>query len=148
MKLFYAIVLVLMVLVSACAQQAAPVVTPQQGEQPSAPVKEQPKAEPAKTEPTKTEPSEAAVPSTGNEVKILGVGQYDPEEVTINAGGSITFFNEGKFKSVITIKSKSGIINTPVVKPGEKYVVQEFAKAGEYDVWAVSYGPGVKVTVE
>lgn len=149
MKLFYAIVLVLMVLVSACAQQTAPVVTPQQSEQPSAPVEEQPKSEPAQAESAKTESVEAAatLPSTGNEVKILGVGQYDPEEVTIKAGGSITFFNEGKFKSVISVKGKSGIINTPVVKPGDKYE-QEFAEAGEYDVWAVSYGPGIKVTVE
>jgi len=139
MKLFYVTVLILMVLVSACAQQAAPVVTPQPSEQPSAPEEEQPEAEPAENIPT--------APATANEVKILGVGQYDPEEVTIKAGGSITFFNEGKFKSVITIKSKSGVTNTPIVNSGDKYE-QEFAEAGEYDVWAVAYGPGVKVTVK
>ncbi len=150
MRLFYAIVLVLMVLVSACAQQpAAP-----QTVQPTAPQPE-PEAEPeAETIDTggaavavPEEVEETTAPATGDEVRMLGVGQYDPKEVTISAGGSITLFNEGKFKSVVTIKSKSGITNTPILNPGDKYE-QEFAEAGEYDVWGVAYGPGVKVTVK
>ena len=146
MKLFYAIVLVLMVLVSACATvEQPPVVTTPTVEPEVQPEAEAPETGAAVGVPVEEEKAPEA--ATGNEVKILGVGQYDPEEVTINAGGSITFFNEGKLKSVIAIKGTSGIINTPVVKPGDKYE-QEFAQAGEYDVWAVAYGMGVKVTVK
>jgi plastocyanin len=161
MKLFYGIVLVLMIFVSACAQQPAeqaPVTEPEQSVE--AEVQPQPEAEAegtgaavATSEVEKTDVApmegdeETTTPATGNEVRMFGVGQYDPEEVTISVGGSVTFINEGNFKSVVTIKGDSGITNTPIIEPGDKYE-QEFAEDGEYDAWAVAYGPGVKITVE
>lgn len=142
MKLFYGIILILMVFISACAQQEAapeapPVTTPEPSSEPVAP------AEPDQVAP---ETEEVTAPS-GGEVRMLGVGQYEPAEVTISAGGSVTFFNEGKIKTVMTIKGPSGVTNSPIVMPGEKYE-QAFDEVGEYDAWAISYGPGVKVTVE
>ena len=148
MKLIYAIVLVLMILVSACAQQpAAQPAKTQPTVQPEAEAEPQPQPEAGAAAAAPEEEEKAPEAAAGDEVRILGVGKYDPAQVSISAGGSITFLNEGKLKSVITIKGKSGITNTPIVNPGEKYE-QKFAEAGEYDVWAVSYGPGVKVNVK
>ena len=142
MKLYYAIVLVLIVFVSACTQQPAetqtPVVTPEPSPEPTLP---------EKTEVTVPESKEEVVAPTGDEVRMLGVGQYDPEEVTISTGGTVTLFNDGGLKTVVSIKGPSGTTTTPIIEAGDKYE-QEFAEAGEYDVWAVVYGLGIKVTVK
>ena len=91
---------------------------------------------------------EQAQETKSNEARLLGAAKYDPLEVRISKGGTVTFFNEGKLKTVITIKGKGKVTNTPVVQPGDKYE-QEFAEAGTYDYWGVSYGPGgAKIIVE
>ena len=141
MKALYGLVLVLMIFASACAQQ----------QQPAQPV--EPNAMPV---PGQEDVPEMTVESAGasaapqmeektevksNEVRLLGAGKYDPLEARISKGGTVTFFNDGKIKTVITIKGKGKTINTPVVQPGEKYE-QELTEAGTYEYWGVSYGPG------
>jgi len=141
MKLYYVITLILMIFVSACAQQPAEAPPVPQ----AAPSEPAPAPEPAQVAPAPEVEEPADAPS-GNEVRMLGVGQYDPEEVTISAGGTITFFNQGDTLTVLTIKGPSGTTTTPVIKAGDKYDAV-FEEAGEYDAWGVSYGPGVKVIV-
>jgi len=143
MKLYYGIALILMIFVSACAQQVTPEAPPAAEAAPAAPA---PAPEPAPVVPEPEVEAPVAAPS-GSEVRMLGVGQYDPEEVTISAGGTITFFNQGDILTVVTVKGPSGTTSTPVIKSGDKYEVV-FEEAGEYDAWALSYGPGVKVTVK
>tara|TARA_Y100000031_G_scaffold10107_3_gene10959 strand:+ start:37498 stop:37944 length:447 start_codon:yes stop_codon:yes gene_type:complete len=145
MKIFYGLVLVLMLFMSACAQQ--PAAQPEPQVQPEEEAAEEVVEEEVVEETEAAAEEEVVTPATGNEVRILGVGQYDPEDVTISAGESITFFNEGNIRTVVTIKSSSGTTNTPLIDVGGKYE-QEFSEAGEYDAWGVSYGPGVKITVE
>ncbi len=140
MKLFYGIVLVLMVLVSACAQQAveeAPVT------EPSAEAEVQPEAD---VEETVVDEEVAEV--TSEEVRILK-GSVEPMELAITAGSSVTFMNDGGIISVIVIqKDGAQYMNTPLVDAGEKFELK-FTEPGEYTYFAVAYGPqGAKITVE
>lgn len=142
MKLFYAIALVLMLFVSACAQQAveeAPVTEPE----PSAAVEVQPEAE---VEETVVE--EPVVEVTSEEVRILK-GSVEPMELTITSGSSVAFMNDGGIISVIVIqKDGANYMTTPLVDAGEQFEL-EFAEPGEYTYFAVAYGPqGAKITVE
>ena len=84
---------------------------------------------------------------TGAEVRMLAVGQYDPEEVTISAGGSVTFLNAGEIATVVIVKGDSGTDTSALIQPGDKFEY-EFIDAGDYEAWGISYGPVVSVTVE
>ena len=150
MKVLYGLVLVLMIFVSACAQQTGPAAQPTPASNP-APVVQEPVPE-SGTDGTGAavapQIEEKAPEVKSNEVRLLGAGKYDPLEVKISKGGTVTFFNEGKLKTVITIKGKGKVINTPVVQPGDKFE-QELIEAGTYEYWGVSYGPGgAKIIVE
>ena len=151
MKALYGLVLVLMIFVSACAQQQTPAQPA--ADSGSMPVPDQENVPEAVVDSSgdaiAPQADEKAPEVKSNEVRLLGAGKYEPLEVTISKGGSVTFFNEGKLKTVITIKGKDGkTINTPIVQPGDKYE-QAFAEAGTYEYWGVSYGPGgAKIIVE
>ena len=141
MKLFCGIVLVMMVFVSACAQQ--PVAEPEA----------QPTVQPTEPEPVVEPETEVAVAEeapevTSDEVRILK-SSVEPMELTITSGSSVTFMNDGGITSVIVIKKDgANYKTTPLVDAGEKFEF-EFAEPGEYTYWAVSYGPqGAKITVE
>ena len=141
MKIFYAIVLVLMVFVSACAQQPSEPAPPA-----SAPSVE-PEPEP---EPEIVAAPEVVVPeTTSEEVRMVSNGGIEPLELTINAGSSVTWIYDAEIVSVLTIlKDGVSYITSPVLKAGEKFE-HEFTEAGEYTYWAVSYGPqGAKIIVE
>ena len=142
MKLFYGIVLVLMLLVSACAQQPA-----------------QPEAQDDAGDAMEGDAGDAmeddtadviAEPeTTSEEIRVLGSGGIEPLEVTISAGSSVTWMYEADIVSVLTIqKDGASFANSPLLKAGDKFE-QEFAEAGEYTYFAVSYGPqGAKIIVE
>lgn len=148
MKLFYAIALILMVLASACAQQAeqpAPIAGPMPVPT-EEPVPETQAEETAVAAPQTEESKPAEAKS--NEVRMLGIGKYEPLEAKISAGGTVTFLNEGNLKTVVTIKSKGKVITTPIIQPGNRYE-QLFAEAGTYEFWGVAYGQGgAKIIVE
>ena len=149
MKALYGLVLVLMIFVSACAQQE-PAAPPAPASSPAPAQEPAPESETdgtgAAVAPQMEE--EKAPETKSNEVRLLGAGKYDPLEARISKGGTVTFFNEGKLKTVITIKGKGKVINTPVVQSGDRYE-QEFMETGTYEYWGVSYGPGgAKIIVE
>ncbi|MEK6876352.1 MAG: hypothetical protein AABX63_02995 [Nanoarchaeota archaeon] len=149
MKALYGLVLVLMIFVSACAQQE-PAALPAPASNPESVQETAPEPETdgtgAAVAPQMEE--EQAPETKSNEVRLLGAGKYDPLEVRISKGGTITFFNEGKLKTVISIKGNGKVVNTPVIQAGDKYE-QEFAETGTYEYWGVSYGPGgAKIIVE
>ena len=146
MKLFYGIILVLMVLISACAQQPAeqaPVTEPE----PIAEAEVQPEAEAGGTGDAVAAEEEVAE-VTSNEVRMLK-GSVEPLELAISAGSSVTFMNEGGLPSVIYItKDGSTYMNTPLLKKDGKFE-HEFTEVGEYEYWGIAYGPqGAKITVE
>jgi len=128
MKYFYAIILGLMVLVSACAQQVQQ-AQPQQTQpapQPAAPVEE------AETE-AEEEVVEAA-PST-SEVRVLDAGAFDPVELTINVGDSVTWINTDDKEAVIIIfKDGRTYMNSQKFDPGEQFE-NEFMEVGSYQYW-------------
>jgi plastocyanin len=139
MKLFYVTALVLMVLVSACAQQTdeqAPLTEPEPVAEPEV----QPVAEDVEVEET------AEV--TSEEVRLLR-GSIEPLELTISVGSAVTFINDGGLTSVIYLeKDGASYMNSPILKDGEKFE-HEFTEAGEYEYWGIAYGPqGAKIIVE
>src|SRR3989344_9511081 len=99
MKLFYAVIIWLMVLVSACAQQPSPTTQAVQPAQPQVqPVEEQ---ETEAAEEAKAEVAEEI--SAVNEVRILANGAFDPDALSIKAGDSVTWINTHSKDSVIII---------------------------------------------
>jgi plastocyanin len=143
MKLFYGIVLVLMVFVSACAPQSAPVAAPVQESEP------EPQSEPE----VDVDGTGAAVApqeeSTVNEVRALGTGAFDPAELTVSAGSSVTWINNAGTNMVIIIfKDGRAYMNSQKFDPGESFE-QEFADAGEYKYWQnIAFsGDGGTITV-
>ncbi len=147
MKFLY-VLFVLMVFVSACAQQAVeqpPAVSPEQ--EPTA----EPEAE-AEAEAPVEAPEEVVeeVPTvTTDEVRILGKAGFEPLELTIAAGSAVTWYNDDAKDIVFTMfKDGKFYINSDVIKPGEQFEL-EFTEAGEYEYWTLAYGPvGAKITVE
>jgi len=139
MKIFYVIVLVLMVFVGACAQQPSEPAPPASA--PSTASEPEPEVVAA--------PEVVAPTATSEEVRVVANGGIEPLELTINAGSSVTWMYDAEIVSVLTI-SKDGVsyLNSPVLKPGEKFE-HEFTEAGEYTYFAVTYGPqGAKIIVE
>ena len=139
MKLFYGIILVLMIFVSACAQQPA---------EPAPVTEPEPSVEPEGTGDAVAEPEEVAE-VTSTEIRSVGAGGFDPSELTISAGSSVTWFNDDS-KSMVVIVFKDGRnFATPRIVPGQQAEV-EFTELGEYDFWwNLAYTPyGGKITVE
>ncbi|MCH8003720.1 MAG: cupredoxin domain-containing protein [Nanoarchaeota archaeon] len=157
MKLFSGIVLVLMVFVSACAQQ--PVAEP--AAQPSAPEPSPvPEAEPEPEVEAEAEPEPAteaegtgavvAVPEGDSyDIRYVGAGGFDPDTLTISAGSSVTFFNDDSKTMVIIVFKDGRNFATPRLSPGQQAEV-EFTEPGEYDFWwNLAYATvGGKITVE
>jgi len=141
MRLFYAILLVLIVFVSACAQQPEPAPVPTQQ-----PVVVEPAEEVVVVE---EEEVEVAVPST-SEVRILAGSAFDPDSLTINVGDSVTWINsDEKVAILIIFKDDRAFQNSNRILPGEKFE-QEFTEAGSYQYWRnIAFtSDGATITVE
>ena len=142
MKLFYAFVIVLMVLVSACTQQTpevAPNPTPQPEVQP---------AEEAEVAEVVEEP--VVEEATTTEVRMLAAGNFEPEELSINTGDAVTWMNDGERRgALILFKDGRAYMNSNPLDPGDKFE-HEFTEAGSYDFWwNIAYGTvSGKLTVE
>jgi len=133
MKLFYGIILVLMVFVSACAPQAA-----QPAAQPRAP-EPAPEPEPEtvpEDEPEAEDTGAAVAAPEGDSIDVRygGAGGFDPDELTISAGSSVTFFNDDSKSMVIIIFKDGRNFETPRLTSGQQVEV-EFTEPGEYDFW-------------
>jgi plastocyanin len=160
MKLFFGIVLVLMVLVSACGQQAAPAedsgAAMEDGdamEDKGAAMEDGDAMEDkgaAMEDGDAMEDKGAAMETTANEVRAVGSGAFDPAAITISAGSSVTWLNNaGDNMVVLLFKDGRSYMNTQKFNDGEK-VELEFAEAGEYQYWQnIAYsGDGGTITVE
>jgi len=148
MKLMYGIIIALMVFVSACAQQPAPQPVPQPAPDTTpAPVVE---PEPG-TEVTVAPPEdvEEVMETTSNEVRYLGAGGFDPDELSIITGSAVTFINgNDKPGAVIIFKDGRSFTSTGRLIPGAKFE-QEFTEPGEYEFWWNLVGViSGKITVE
>jgi|TARA_B100001964_G_scaffold237107_1_gene300026 plastocyanin len=140
MKLFYGIILVLMIFVSACAQQPA---------EPAPVTEPEPSVEPEGTGDAVAEPEEVAE-VTSTEIRSVGAGGFDPSELTISAGSAVTWINDDeKAAYLIIFKDGKAYTNSNRILPGEKFE-HEFTEAGEYEYWQnIAYGVvGGKITVE
>jgi len=129
MKLFYGIVLVLIVFISACAQQ--PVAQPEP--QPSAPPAPPPEPEP---KPVDVAPEEdVPVETSTTDIRYVGAGGFDPSDVTISVGSSVTFFNDDS-KPIVIIIFKDGKTYTVIsrMNPGQQ-TEHEFTEPGAYQFW-------------
>ena len=142
MKLIYGVFLVLMVFVSACAQQVAqPVAPPSEPE----PVATAPEPEP--------EPEAAVAPQveeTVNEVRYVGSGAFEPKELTISAGSAVTWINsDSKAGEVLIFKDGRSFVSSRRLVPDGKFEY-EFTEAGVYDFWwNLAFGSvSGKLTVE
>ena len=143
MKLFYAIAIVLMVFVSACVQQTV------EGPQTTSP-ESGPSTEPEMEVETPAEVPEEVVEVTTNEVRYVGAGAFEPDELTISAGSLVTWINGDEKKGAVLIfKDGRSYMNSPGLIPEDKFEV-EFTEAGEYEFWwNIAYsGDGGKITVE
>jgi len=148
MKLFYGIILVLIVFVSACSQQ--PQSVPQQpadGEvQPQA-IKEVVVEDDGDA---MEEKGDAIEVGDSFEVRVIGQGAFDPDALTINVGDSVTWINTDEKDAVILIfKDGRTYQNSPKFKSGESFEL-EFTEPGEYQYWRnIAYGSnGGTITVE
>ena len=77
MRWLYGGFLILMVFVSACAQQTEPVAP-------------EPEPEPAEGTGAAVAPQ---IEETVNEIRYVGSGGFDPKELTISAGSAVTWIN-------------------------------------------------------
>ena len=142
MKLLYGIFLVLMVFVSACAQQpTGQTVQPLPQETP--PVVEE-------AEPETAEVVEEETPLEKAEVRILGQGEFDPNELAISVGETVTWVNTDSKEAVIIIFKDGKVYqNSQKIKPGEKFE-HEFKEQGSYQYWRnVAFSSdGAKITAK
>ena len=144
MKLLYGVFLILMVLVSACAQKAAEPVAPPRAPEPVAP---EPEADIGGTG-AAVAPQEKA--ETVNEVRYVGSGGFEPKELTISAGSAVTWINsDSKAGGLLIFKDGRSFTNSGRLAPDGKFEY-EFTEAGVYDFWwNLAYGSvSGKLTVE
>lgn len=147
MKLFYGIVLIMVMFISACAPQAA-----EPEAQPSAPVtapEPEPEPETEGTGAAVAPPEEEAAETSTTDVRYVGAGGFDPDKLTISVGSSVTFFNDDSKSMVIIIFKDGKTFATPRLNSGQQFEV-EFTESGEYDYWwNIAYAAvGGTITVE
>lgn len=129
MKAIYAVLIISLLALSACAanQQAA-------GGQTS-----------PKTEITQ-KPVQQTVPIK-KQVSILGKDGFNPRQVSISAGSSVTWVNNDQIELTLTMfKDGSFYRNSDVIAPGQKFELA-FAEKGSYEYWSVAYDVKGYITV-
>ena len=143
MKLFYGIILVLIIFVSACAQQ--PAAEPEAQPEPSP----EPEAEP-EVEKDGTEAAVAVQEVGSSEIRYVGAGGFDPDELTISAGSSVTWINNDNSMGALIIfkDGKSYITGKRMVPDGK--IELELSEPGDYEYWwNLAFGAvSGKITVE
>ena len=94
--------------------------------------------------------AQAAKVTTSAEVRILGQGAFDPEELTISVGDSVTWINTDEKEAVIIIfKDGKTYTNSNKFDPGEQFE-HEFTEKGSYQYWRdiALASDGATITVE
>jgi len=140
-----------MVFVSACAPQVA-----EPEAQPSAPPAAAPEPEPEPepeiegTGAAVAVPEEEAAETSTTDVRYSGAAGFDPADLTISVGSSVTWFNDdSKPFVVIVFKDGKSYKAIPRINPGQQGEY-EFTELGVYEYWwNLAYSPnGGKITVE
>lgn len=147
----YLIGLFLVLLVAGCQQQAATTEPPATTAPTGQAITEQP-SEPAETTeelPLTEEPLLGAQeePATGSDVSILGKGGFDPEEVTVQKGATVTFTNNVDKLTTLNLWAGKRVIDTVIVKSGAVGEIT-FDTAGSFEVRTLEYVTSMSVIVE
>lgn len=150
MKLVFGLVLVLMVLVSACAQEVQ-VAEEVQVDEPAEQTIEEVAAEPVdqiveETEVVMEEPVEEAI--AGGDIQIMAKEGFDPSELTVASGSSVTWTNTGdKIVTLTFFKDGKFFLNSEQINSGKSFEYS-FEEAGDYEYWTIQYGVKANLIVE
>lgn len=149
MKFIYAFGLILMLFLSACAapQEAEEVTTPE----PANEVEDEPEVEDEvedDEEELTVDDEEVLSPRTsGDDVRVLGKDGFDPEELSLGVGATVSWYNDDEKDIVLTFfKDGKFYLNSDKIKNGERYE-HTFEEAGEYKYWTLAYGVKSTITV-
>lgn len=138
-------------------EETVPATPPAKQVEPTAPAQEEPVAPPQVTNEEMMEETEVAKEvvkvSTAGDVSILGSEGFDPLVLKKKVGDTIRWVNNDPKEKKITLtfkekETRDWITTNDKILPGEAWEYT-FDKAGEYEYWAVEYGPkGAVVLVE
>ena len=116
----------------------------------------QPKSEPTATPaaPPTTEPSAQPLPPpevkpvipSGADIQILGKGGFEPNEIKIAAGGTITWKVTDKSSHKLHENGVNGF-TSPVLKEGETFE-NTFKDAGTFEIIDVVFGKEMTIVVQ
>ncbi|MBI2659269.1 cupredoxin domain-containing protein [Candidatus Woesearchaeota archaeon] len=129
MKAIYAVLIISLFVLSACAanQQVAT-------------------AQPSKDTVTAQKTIQQTVPIK-KQVSILGKDGFNPRQVSISAGSSVTWVNNDNIELTLTIfKDGSFYRNSDIIAPGQKFELT-FQEKGTYEYWSVAYDVKGYITV-
>ncbi|MBL7054643.1 hypothetical protein ISS05_02710 [Candidatus Woesearchaeota archaeon] len=142
----YIVGLFLILLIVGCQQQA-PEESPESTEQNvvDVPAQTEETTEETQTEETPVKPVEE-VP-TGGDVRILGNGRFDPEEIKVKAGAAVVFKNNAGKTITLQLWEGRKVIDTAVIKDGNMGEII-FDKVGLFEVITLEYVTSISVTVE
>lgn len=140
MRIIIAFGLILVLFLSACAVSQQPV---EQVTDPESSIEEQIE-EQIEEEIQVEEPKEV----TSGEIRILGKGGFEPDELTVSEGSTLTWFNDDERSIVLSIfKDGKFYQNSGLIKAGERFELT-LNETGSYEYWATAYGVKAKITVE
>ncbi|MBL7056508.1 hypothetical protein ISS07_06345 [Candidatus Woesearchaeota archaeon] len=125
MKIFYAISLILVLFVAACAQEVQ------------------------QEEVIGSEDNSVQQPAKDSaEIRILGKAGFEPLESKVKAGSSVRWINDYEKDITLTIfNDKEWYVNSDAISPGASFE-QAFDEPGEYEFWTIGFGPqGAKLIV-
>jgi plastocyanin len=148
----YLIGLFLVLVLVGCQQQPQIADEGAQEIEPAPEVAEEPQpegVEEAPAEVAEEAATEAPKATEGTDVRILGKGGFDPAEIRVGKGATVTFLNDDPAGKEIGLVFQKGrqLINSDRIKAGEKYE-HTFEGAGTYNYWTLEYGVRGKVVVE
>ena len=146
-KVLYAIALILVLLVSECAAQTQkqPAADTQSAKQaPQQEVQPEKKEEVAASPPAEVPQEPVKLKVT--EINLLKKG-VEPLELTVSAGTSVTWINNGGVSTLLNInKDGKFFMRSNLLKNSDKFE-QELKEKGAYAFWGESYGVQGKITV-
>jgi len=91
-------------------------------------------------------PVDAADPKPKKHVVEMRDNKFEPKEITITVGDSVTWVNKGKHRHNATSSDGGKTFKTGPVKPGEKAKPHKFSKTGKVP-YRCTVHEGMKGTV-
>jgi len=148
MRIIYVIGLILMLFLSACAsQQPQPQAAPQPQPTPQAPVEEpQPEDVEAPVDEDDEDGGEL-VAAAGGDIRILGKDGFDPEELKVSVGSTVSWINEGDIGVTVNFMRNKRAFMVEYIKPGEMAEVT-FDEAETIEFEAMEFRTSGTIIVE